>query len=49
MVIYSIILICIKVGGIGYLAGNDEEKECFISIGRLIVLLPIFGRIFGWW
>jgi Na+/citrate or Na+/malate symporter len=41
MLTYTIIVFVIFV--IGLMAGNDSD------VVEFFVLLPLFGRLFGWW
>lgn len=49
MSIYAAILITLTVvGGMYNLASGNPDRVTPATIG-LIIYLPIFGRIFGWW
>lgn len=49
MIIYAIILVCLGIFSIAYQAGAGEDKKSIISTIDFLIMLPIFGRIFGWW
>lgn len=33
----------------GCMAAMDRDRDSDSDLARLIFMLPIFGRIFGWW
>ena len=53
--IYTIVLFCIGALTATYMTGSgkslyqDGTPMLFHFIGRWIVLLPLVGKVFGWW
>jgi len=49
MKIYAIILLCLF--GLIFLNEilNDEPEKANLSVVSLLVFLPLFGRVLGWW
>lgn len=43
--VYSIVVACLFLLGFGVQIANDNYAWVFEGI----ILLPIFGRVFGWW
>ena len=45
MITYCVILLVLR--SLALVFGNGETK--FTVIANTLVVLPLFGRIFGWW
>lgn len=49
MIIYTIILMALGISSIAFRAGEGNDKMVAIAAIDFIIMLPIFGRILGWW
>lgn len=49
MIIYATIVCGLHVLGLGYQIGNSNAENASIVMLRLFTVLPLAGRVFGWW
>ena len=49
MIIYIGLLIALSAFNLGYRAKEGDEVQVVVILLRLVMLAPIYGRIFGWW
>lgn len=53
MVIYGyiVLVLCILVIGIeiGKTTHSDDPRKLLAILGDLLVILPLIGRVLGWW
>ncbi len=49
MVVYCGFLIGLQLIIFGSELGNSNDKGCFTTFMSFCMMLPFYGRIFGWW
>lgn len=49
MITYCIIISTILILSAGFNMGRNNGEGALTSLTTLLIYLPIFGRIFGWW
>lgn len=48
MITYTIVLMVIYLIVIGYGLGSISASPEY-SVGSFLIMLPVFGRVLGWW